>query len=192
MKRVAFVSAIIATGILALSGFRAGSIALGCAAIVIGAVWLLILWKSVKQRTELTILLGVETAIAVLGVLYGAPVYLAGIAIVLAIMSWDFALTETATASFPAEMTKRFIIRHVIRIGIIAVIGLVLLVVPLQIHIHLGFRTALGLGLGAFMLFAILLQLMNRHNKRRVGRHQSVVDRLAMLRDALKKKDGRP
>jgi len=191
MKRVAFVSAIIATVILALAGFRVGSIALGCAAIVIGAVWLLILWKSVK-RTELTILLGAETAIAVLGVLYGASVYLAGIAIVLAIMSWDFALTETAIASFPAEMTKRFIIRHVIRIGIIAVIGFALLVIPLQIHIHLGFRTALGLGLGAFMLFAILLKLMNRHNKRRVERHQSVVDRLAMLRDALKKKDGRP
>lgn len=191
MKRVAFVSAITTTGILALAGFRVGSIALGCAAIVIGAVWLLILWKSVK-RTELTILLGAETAIAVLGVLYGASVYLAGIAIVLAIMSWDFALTETAIASFPAEMTKRFIIRHVIRIGIIAVIGFALLVIPLQIHIHLGFRTALGLGLGAFMLFAILLKLMNRHNKRRVERHQSVVDRLAMLRDALKKKDGRP
>ena len=126
MKRVAFVSAITTTGILALAGFRVGSIALGCAAIVIGAVWLLILWKSVK-RTELTILLGAETAIAVLGVLYGASVYLAGIAIVLAIMSWDFALTETAIASFPAEMTKRFIIRHVIRIGIIAVIGFALL-----------------------------------------------------------------
>jgi len=191
MKRVAFVSAIIATGILALAGFCVGSIALGCAAIVIGAVWLLILRKSVK-RTELTILLGAETAIAVLGVLYGASVYLAGIAIVLAIMSWDFALTETAVASFPAKMTKRFIIRHVIWIGIIAVIGFALLVIPLQIHIHLGFRTALGLGLGAFMLFAILLKLMNRHNKRGVERHHSVVDRLAMLRDALKKKDGRP
>ena len=191
MKRVAFVSAIIATGILALSGFRAGSIALGCTAIVIGVVWLLILWKSVK-RTELTILLGAETAIAILGVLYGASVYLAGIAIVLAIMSWDFALTETAIASFPAELTREFTIRHVIRIGIIAGIGLLLLVIPLQIHIHLGFRTALGLVLGAFMLFAILLKLMNRHNKRRVERHQSVVDRLAMLRDAMKKKDGRP
>ena len=191
MKRVAFVSAITTTGILALAGFRVGSIALGCAAIVIGAVWLLILRKSVK-RTELTILLGAETAIAVLGVLYGASVYLAGIAIVLAIMSWDFALTETAVASFPAKMTKRFIIRHVIWIGIIAVIGFALLVIPLQIHIHLGFRTALGLGLGAFMLFAILLKLMNRHNKRGVERHHSVVDRLAMLRDALKKKDGRP
>ncbi|GEM_PF-1304735 len=191
MKRVTFVSAIIATVILALSGFCVGSIALGCAAIVIGAVWLLILWKSVK-RTDLTILLCAETAIAVLNILYGASIYLAGIAIVVAIMSWDFALTETAIASFPAEMTKRFTIRHVIRIGIIAVIGLLLLVIPLQIHIQIGFRTALGLGLGSFMLFAMLLKLMNRRNKGRVGHHRAVVDRLAMLRDAMKKKDGRP
>lgn len=191
MKRVAFVSAIVTTVVLALTGFRGGSIALGCAAIVIGAVWLLLLWKRAKP-TELTILLAMETAIAVLNVLYGASVYLAGIAIVLAIMSWDFALTETAIASFPAEMTKGFTVRHIIRMGIIAVISFVLLVIPLQIHIHLGFRTALGLGLGTFMLLAILLELMNRHNTPRASRHRAVVDRLALLRDAVKKKDGRP
>ena len=190
MKRVAFVSAIIATVILALPGFCVGSIALGCAAIVTGAVWLLILWKSVK-RTELTILLGAETAIAVLNVLYGASVYLAGIAIVLAIMSWDFALTETSIASFPAKMTKGFTIRHVIRMGIIAVIGLALLVIPLQIHIHIGFRTALGLGLGAFMLLAILLKLIDTHSTRSARRYQVVTDKLAILQDAMKKKDGR-
>jgi len=191
VKRTVFVSAMVTTVVLALTGFRGGSIALACAAIVIGAVWLLILWKSAK-RTELTILLAMEAAIAVLNVLYGAPYYLAGVAIVLAIMSWDFALTETSIASFPAKMTKGFIVHHVIRMGIIAVIGLLLLVIPLQIHIHIGFRTALGLGLGAFMLFAILLKLISRHSTPRVRRYQAVVDRLALLRDAVKKKDGRP
>ncbi|MEA3238348.1 MAG: hypothetical protein U9Q94_00970 [Candidatus Bipolaricaulota bacterium] len=190
MKRVAFVSAIIATVILALPGFCVGSIVLGCAAIAIGAMWLLILWKSVK-RTELTILLGAETAIAVVNILYGASVYLAGIAIVLAVMSWDFALTETSIASFPAKMTKGFTIRHVIRMGIIAVIGLALLVIPLQIHIQIGFRTALGLGLGTFMLLAVLLKLIDTHSTRSARRYQIVIDGLAILREAMKKKDGR-
>jgi len=189
MKQIAFVSATITTVVLALAGFLVGSITLGCAAIVIGAAWLLILWKS-AERTELSVLLGVETGIAVLNVFYGGSVYLAGTAIALAIVSWDIALTETSIASFPAKITKGFVIHHAIRMGIIGAIGLVLLVVPLQIHIHLGFRAALGLGLGSFMLLAILVELVHSRSTRRTRRHLAIVDRLSILRDAMKKKTG--
>jgi len=191
VKQITLVSAIVTTLILALAGFFTSMIPLGCAAIVLGAAWLLILWKSAK-RTELSVLLGVETGIAVLSVFYGGSVYLAGTAIVLAIVSWDIALTEMSIASFPAKITKGFAIRHAIRMGIIGVIGLVLLVIPLQIHIHLGFRAALGLGLGSFLLLAVLVGLVNKHNTRKTRRHLAIVDRLSILKDAMKKKtDGR-
>ena len=191
MKQLAYVSAMFTTAILAIAGFFTSEVALGYAAIVLGAVWLIILWKSGK-RTELSVILGMETGIAVLNVLYGSSPYLAGTAIVLAIVSWDMALMERSIASFPAKMTKTFTIHHVIQTGTIGMIGLLLLAIPLQIHIHLGFRTALGLGLGSFMLLAILVELGRKHGTQKTRHHLAMVDRLSSLKDAMKKKtDGR-
>ena len=185
MRRLAFASAMVTTAILALACFLTGISPLGYATIVLGAVWLLILWKS-EKRTELSALLGMETVVAVVSILYGASVYLAGIAIVLAIVSWDFALTEASIVPFSATMTKQFAVRHAIRMGTIAAISIAFLAIAPQIHIHLGFRTALGLGLGAFMLLAILLKLVNRRGRRKTGRRSGSIDRLLSLKDAMK------
>ncbi|MCD6495070.1 hypothetical protein J7K60_03345 [Candidatus Bipolaricaulota bacterium] len=190
MRKMAFITAVLSFSLLSLLGFRTGSVALGSAAAVIGALWCMLLFVD-TDRKQLSVLLGLTTTIAILEVLYGASIYLVGLVIVLSNTAWEFAFTEAAIASFSAEMTRNFALRHAINMLGLASTGFALLVIPLQVHISLGFGTALGLGLGLFLLFSALLTLMKTRSRRKTEESPFVKeDGVALLRNAMKKGTG--
>ena len=186
MKKVAIVTMILSFGLLAITGFRAGSLALGSAAAAAGALWLTILLSD-TDRKHLSPLLGLTTAIASLDILYGASIYLAGGVIVLSILAWEFAFTEQAVSAFPSGMTRSFVAGHVAQMLGFAIVGFTLFVVPLQVHVGLGYKTALGLGLGSFLLFSVLLSPMRKRAKKEENQPFVKENGIFLLRDGVKK-----
>ena len=191
MKLMAFVSAIITTALISTPAFLGGFVSLGSAAIACGALWMLVL-AEVWKRTSLGILLGIQTTIVVANILYGSSIYLAAGGIVFSIISWDLAMSEGDVSSFPSKMIRSFTLRHTVQILLIAALSLGLVLASLQVNMRLGYGTALGLGLGAFLLFAVLLELLSPKSSGSKGRYQrGISEALSTLKRVLNKKDGR-
>ncbi len=163
MRKEAHILSAITAALIAFTSFKAEVTPLAIAAIACGVAWS-VLVASQSTLVSLSILLALQTAIAVINLFYGAPVYLIGLAIVLLIMSWDWALTKREIAGVSSENEKHFCIHHCVQTVIILGLAFGLLVIPLEIQISIGFRSALGLSMGAFMLIALLLKLLARRN----------------------------
>jgi len=192
MKTATFVCAAITCALLVGSGFSLGSIPLGGAAIIVAMIWTFTLWSDALKGV-LSFLLVVETVLAVINVLYGTSVYLGGAVIVLALVSWELALAIGPLAPFSKDKVRPHAFRHVTQMLILAIGGYAFLVIPLQVRLQVGFRIALGLGLAAFLLFALLLRpLAHRGSQPRKRRILSIIKGWAALKAALKEKDGQP
>jgi hypothetical protein len=158
MKKEAFIISIISAALITFSSFQTELIPLRIA-VVAFAAWSVFL-ASKGSFSSLSILLALQTTIALVNLLYGASTYIVGLAIVLAILSWDWASTERSIANVSSENKSRFCIHHCLQTAIISGLGFALLIIPVKIQIPIGFATALGLSMAGFMLIAVLLKLL--------------------------------
>lgn len=161
MRKKAFLLFAISAGLTAFTSFKAEVIPLAIVAIACAVAWSGLL-ASRATPASLSIILALHTAVAAVNLPYGASIYLIGLAIVLSIMSWDWALTEITMVRVSSVDTKRFWIHHCLQTFMISGLGFGLLIIPVQIKISIGFHVALGLSMGAFMLIALLFKLLAR------------------------------
>ncbi len=186
MKLAALLSAVITAALLAATTLRSSPVALGALAIACGVVWIIILLTR-TGREILNVVLAIEAGIAIASVLYGGSVYVMGVTIVLAIMAWDFALTEASISSFPAKMRRAFAVRHITQMTIIPAVALSLMIIPLQLRISIGFRSSLGLGLGGFVLLSLLLWMLRGPSEHERREHHGLAKTLSVLGEAMGK-----
>jgi hypothetical protein len=159
MRKLAMIFSISSAALIAFTSAKAESIPLMIGAIAFGLAWIIVVSMDASP-VNISMLLAAETAIACLNILYGASFYLTGLAIGLFIISWDLALTARTIAGLSSTNRRRFCIHHFIQIATISALGFGFLIIPNQIEMTIGFRTALGLSMAALMLACLLLKLI--------------------------------
>jgi hypothetical protein len=158
-----FFSVVLATALLALGyGFAEWwTWALPIAGV--GVLWLLCLWRRVAFASSVGLVLSAGVAAAGLLLEVGAGWMLGGLVAALSAWDLDAFLTRVEGIAW-VEGQRDLERRHLVRLLIVDVLGLMLAVVALQIEIRFTFGVAVLLGLLAIVGLSRAIGFVNRES----------------------------
>jgi hypothetical protein len=114
--------------------------------LVIGALWILALWRRLNWLSSLAVL--VFVAAAALGLWIGLPPSLMVLAAVGALVGWDLAaFTRRLRLAAPTDDVHGMEMRHLARVSIVAALAIAIAALSVLVHIRIPFELAVTLAL---------------------------------------------